>query len=195
MLTFSNRILVSISTWQLHPCFIYVYLHKIWLFIILHRTIKIDWFLLQEPAEQPLMYVTWDFCCANMCIRLVQSNSNLFNCWSHIQRYTRHQSMAIPISYRGHIQSTYLQYNTSSNYKMCLSFSYLGEIQVSTGLLPRYDVNSNNTLYVIQSSKTIPNRTLAKVKLTPPAYNHTTVLLVSSLNFGLLTQVAGVNLW
>jgi len=32
------------------------------------------------------------------------------------------------------------------------------------------------------------NHTSGKIKLTPPANSHTTVLLVSSLNFGLLTR-------
>jgi len=36
--------------------------------------------------------------------------------------------------------------------------------------------------------ETVSNRTSGKIKLTPPAYSHTTVLLVLSLNFGLLTQ-------
>ena len=36
--------------------------------------------------------------------------------------------------------------------------------------------------------ETVPNRTSGKIKLTPPAYNHTTVLLVSSLNFDLLAE-------
>ena len=34
--------------------------------------------------------------------------------------------------------------------------------------------------------ETIPNRTSGKIKLTPPTYSHTIVLLVSSLNFSLL---------
>ena len=43
-------------------------------------------------------------------------------------------------------------------------------------------------IYVTQSRETVPNCTLGKIKLTSPAYSHTTVLLVSSLNFGVLTQ-------
>ena len=39
-----------------------------------------------------------------------------------------------------------------------------------------------------QSRETVLNSTSGKIKLTPPVYNHTTVLLVSSLNFGLLTR-------
>jgi len=35
--------------------------------------------------------------------------------------------------------------------------------------------------------ETVPNRTSGKIKPIPTAYSHTTVLLVSSLNFGLLT--------
>ena len=41
---------------------------------------------------------------------------------------------------------------------------------------------------VTKSRETVPNHTSGKIKLTPPAYNHSTVLLVSSLNFGLLTR-------
>ena len=40
--------------------------------------------------------------------------------------------------------------------------------------------------FVTQSWKTVPNRTSGKIKLTPPAYSYTTVLIVSSLNFSLL---------
>ena len=40
-------------------------------------------------------------------------------------------------------------------------------------------------LYVTQSRETVPNRTSGKIKLTPPAYSHTTALLVSNLNFSL----------
>jgi len=38
-----------------------------------------------------------------------------------------------------------------------------------------------------QLRETIPNRISGKIKLTSPAYSHTTVLLVSSIKFGLLT--------
>ena len=41
---------------------------------------------------------------------------------------------------------------------------------------------------VTQSRETVPNHTLGKIKLTAPAYSHTTVLLDFSLNFGLLSQ-------
>jgi len=47
--------------------------------------------------------------------------------------------------------------------------------------------NSNFTLYVTQYWETVPNCTSGKIKLTPPAYSLTTVLLVSYLKFGLLT--------
>jgi len=40
--------------------------------------------------------------------------------------------------------------------------------------------------------ETIPNRTSGKIELTPPACSHTIVLLVSSLNFGLLTQTLDI---
>ena len=39
-----------------------------------------------------------------------------------------------------------------------------------------------------QSWKTIPNRTAGKIKLTPPAYYYTILLLISGLNFSLPTQ-------
>ena len=42
--------------------------------------------------------------------------------------------------------------------------------------------------YVTQSWETVPNCTSGKIKLTPSAYSHTTVLLVSRLNFNLLTR-------
>ena len=42
--------------------------------------------------------------------------------------------------------------------------------------------------FVTQSWETVPNHASGKYKLTPPAFSHTTVVLVSSLNFGLLTQ-------
>ena len=38
------------------------------------------------------------------------------------------------------------------------------------------------------SDSILGNRSKGKIKLTPPAYSHTTVLLVSSLNFSLPTQ-------
>ena len=41
---------------------------------------------------------------------------------------------------------------------------------------------------LINFRETVPNSTSGKIKLTPPAYSHTTVLLVSSLNFGLLAR-------
>ena len=44
------------------------------------------------------------------------------------------------------------------------------------------------SLFVTQSWETVPNRTSGIIKLTPPAYSHTTVLLVSSLNFSALTR-------
>ena len=43
-------------------------------------------------------------------------------------------------------------------------------------------------LIVTWSRETVPNRTSGKIELTPPAYSQVTVLLVSSLNFGLLTR-------
>jgi len=46
--------------------------------------------------------------------------------------------------------------------------------------------------YVTQSRETVPNRTSGKIKLTPPAYSHTTLLLVSSLTYVRLI-VAEVN--
>jgi len=36
-----------------------------------------------------------------------------------------------------------------------------------------------------------PNRTSGKIKLTPSAYSHTTVLLVSSLNFSQADSIRG----
>jgi len=39
--------------------------------------------------------------------------------------------------------------------------------------------------YVTQPWEIVPNCTSGKIKLTPPAYSHTTVLLISSLNFSL----------
>ena len=50
--------------------------------------------------------------------------------------------------------------------------------------------------FMTQSWETVPiNRTSGKIKLTPPAYSHTTVLLISSLNFSLPTRliVEGMN--
>ena len=46
-------------------------------------------------------------------------------------------------------------------------------------------------LYVTQSWETEPNRTSDKIKLTPPAYSHTTVLLVSSLTLVYLLNAKG----
>ena len=54
----------------------------------------------------------------------------------------------------------------------------------------------NNHAHMVQlyaygttfATETNPNHSSGKIRLTPPAYSHTTILLVSSLNFGLLTR-------
>ena len=51
-------------------------------------------------------------------------------------------------------------------------------------------VNGKLYIYIymiLQYLETIPSRTSGKIELTPPAYSQATVLLVYSLNFGLLT--------
>jgi len=63
-------------------------------------------------------------------------------------------------------------YNQSSHYEN-------NEFLIAKVLMP--DINQNRgcviwLLFVTQSWETIPNRTSGKIKLTPPAYNHTTVL-------------------
>ena len=50
------------------------------------------------------------------------------------------------------------------------------------------DFTRNSDVCDLKCRETVPNHTSGKIKLTPPAYSHTTVLLISSLNFGLLTR-------
>jgi len=48
---------------------------------------------------------------------------------------------------------------------------------------------------VTQPGEAVPNCSQGKIKLTPPAYSHTTVLLVSSLTTYSWLIVAGMNSW
>ena len=72
---------------------------------------------------------------------------------------------------------------------MAVDFSVLAHSGIFTQITNcKLDILLLCSKYVTWSRETVPNRTSGKIKLTPPAYSHTTVLLVCSLTLVYLLE-------